>query len=332
MTRTLIIAFTILLTGQGIPSAAQELLSDSIPQSRALAFIRSLSPAQKDSVVYRFDDPQRKRWSNNSYNIARRPGLSLEALTDTQRILLQSLLQAALSPQGYLKVMNAIRQDDYLHQFGASLNDPYAAYYGSDYYWIAFFGIPPGSKNWGWKFEGHHLSLNFGFQDGKPYATPFFIGAHPDLIRSGPYAGFRFLSDEKQEALALAASLNGSQKNLARISDSLPLQDDIRARTGKEAFLRRPEGIPIGMLHDGQKKILLALLKNFTGNFSTLFERSILRQPFRQFTDSLHFAWMGPWSDPDQLYYALEAPGFSIEFIVKEPLHIHSVMWSVAQR
>ncbi|HUX84395.1 MAG TPA: DUF3500 domain-containing protein [Chitinophagaceae bacterium] len=314
--------------GPGVLPKTEDPAASRIVQ-RADLFIQSLESSQRDSVVLSFDDPRRKLWSNNSYNVVSRPGISLGQLSDTQRVLLQALLQAVLSPEGYLKLMNTLRLDDWLHQYGATLKDPYWSYYGSSFYWIAFFGEPSGDGDWGMKFEGHHFSLNVGFRKGKAYAGPLFLGAHPDLFRTGPYAGFRFLEDEKDQALALVRSLDGEQRKFALISPDLPPSDDVRGASGKEFFLHTPEGISIQRLDGSQKTVLLRLLKDFTGTLAPVFEKAVLAGA-PDIPGNLHFAWMGPESDPDRFYYALESPGFSIEFILKEPLHIHTLMREAA--
>ena len=51
---------------------------------------------------------------------------------------------------------------------------------------------------WGWRLEGHHLSLNFTLVPGKPVAvTPAFLGANPAEVRVGPRKGLRTLAREQ---------------------------------------------------------------------------------------------------------------------------------------
>lgn len=314
----------------GFPAPAQT-ENDTLMLDRAEDFIRSLSPGQKDSVMLPFNSPQKTAWSNNSYNIVKRAGIYLGELSDTQRVLLQDLIRSGLSPQGYLKIMNTIRLDDYLHIYGASLNDPYWAYYGHAFYWIVFFGTPSKNGNWGWKFEGHHLSLNFFFRNGKLSGTPLFLGAHPNLIRAGDYAGFRYLQDETDEAYGLMASLDPDQLKQAVISPSLPVGDDIRARIGNEPFLQQSAGIPFPLLHPGQQTIFHRILADYIDNLTPAFAKSIWQQWPGGNLDSFHFIWMGPINNRDSGYYALQSGGFIIEFIIKEPLHIHTLMRDIPE-
>ena len=67
--------------------------------SAANAFLSTLDDKQRQSVLFAFDDEQqRKRWSNFPISIVPRAGLSMGALTATQRAAAMSLMASALSP------------------------------------------------------------------------------------------------------------------------------------------------------------------------------------------------------------------------------------------
>ena len=54
-------------------------------------------------------------------------------------------------------------------------------------YYLTIFGKPEDRGTWGWRIEGHHLSLNFALEDGKIVAaTPAFFGSNPGEVRQGP--------------------------------------------------------------------------------------------------------------------------------------------------
>ena len=57
----------------------------------------------------------------------------------------------------------------------------------SEVYYLKIFGSPMNGGKWGWRVEGHHLSLNFALENGKIVAaTPVFFGANPAELRQGP--------------------------------------------------------------------------------------------------------------------------------------------------
>ena len=71
-------------------------------------------------------------------------------------------------------------------------------------YYLALFG-QPGAGVWGFRFEGHHLSLNLTFEgDLITSLTPFLLGANPKDLPEGtpdPMAGFLAAHDDPQAFL-----------------------------------------------------------------------------------------------------------------------------------
>ncbi len=78
------------------------------------------------------------------------------------------------------------------------------------------------SAAWGWRFEGHHLSLNFTLAgDHATASTPSFLGANPAKVAKGPRAGLRVLAGEEDEARVLLGSLTPPQRRTA-VFDAAP--------------------------------------------------------------------------------------------------------------
>ncbi|MEW3591232.1 DUF3500 domain-containing protein, partial [Pseudomonas aeruginosa] len=81
-----------------------------------------------------------------------------------------------------------------------------------DRYYVSIFGTP-GRFPWGWRFEGHHLSLNVALPAAANIAvTPFFVGAHPATVREGPHKGFRLLGASEDLAREIMTGLSESQQ------------------------------------------------------------------------------------------------------------------------
>jgi hypothetical protein len=70
-------------------------------------------------------------------------------------------------------------------------------------------------KAWGWRLEGHHLSLNFTAVAGLVIGTPTFIESDPARVPSGRYAGWRPLAAEEDLGRRLIRSLTPSQNRRA---------------------------------------------------------------------------------------------------------------------
>ena len=62
---------------------------------------------------------------------------------------------------------------------------------------------------WGWRVEGHHVSLHFTVVNGTLVASsPSFFGSNPAEVREGPKKGLRILGAEEDAARALLQSLD----------------------------------------------------------------------------------------------------------------------------
>src|SRR5205814_1226313 len=69
---------------------------------------------------------------------------------------------------------------------------------------------------WGWRVEGHHLSMNFTMEGTQVVAaTPCFFGANPAEVKTGPGKGKRILPQAEDYARDLYASLDAEQKKIA---------------------------------------------------------------------------------------------------------------------
>ena len=142
-----------------------------------------------------------------------------------QQKLVHELLQASLSETGYDKAVKILALENNLHEGeknrrNSPLRDPLR-------YLLTIFGEPGDRGEWGWSFEGHHLSLNFVIRDGQVVAdTPSFWGANPatvhTFVEGGPKVGTRTLADEEQLAFDLLDSLDDAQRKKAVIADKAP--------------------------------------------------------------------------------------------------------------
>src|SRR5439155_1670814 len=75
------------------------------------------------------------------------------------------------------------------------------------WYFFTVFGTPGAKGKWGWRVEGHHLSLNFTMEDNQvAAATPYFFGANPAVIKTGTKKGTSVLPEAEDYARALFVS------------------------------------------------------------------------------------------------------------------------------
>ena len=166
----------------------------------AQAFLDSLTPEQREKAGDPLDSTDRTRWHFIPTNQFPRQGLPLKEMTEPQRKLALQLLQAGLSQRGYTvtaTIMNdleAILRDTEAaaraakpnpNQGQGQIRDP-------ELYFFTVFGTPGNKGQWGWRVEGHHLSLHFTIANGSAVvAAPTFWGTNPAEVREGPKKGLR---------------------------------------------------------------------------------------------------------------------------------------------
>ena len=88
-------------------------------------------------------------------------GLAIKEMDSVQRTLAQTLLSTALSHRGQIETSTVILLEQILYEKeGREMRNP-------ELYHYAVFGKPDKAGTWGWRFEGHHLSLNFSLVNGR---------------------------------------------------------------------------------------------------------------------------------------------------------------------
>ena len=185
--------------------------------SAAQKFLDTLSAEQKAKATFAFDDKERTNW----YFVPRetkdrkptRKGLSLEEMNAEQKAAALNLVKAGTSPDGYIAATTIMSLEAILHE----LEQGRGPTRNPEWYFFTIFGTPSKSGKWGWRVEGHHLSLNFTLDSGKVVsATPAFFGANPATVKDGPKKGLRTLPAAEDLARALFKSLDEGQQRIAR--------------------------------------------------------------------------------------------------------------------
>jgi hypothetical protein len=210
-----------------------------------------------------------------------------------------------------------------------------------DWYFFTIFGTPSKTGKWGWRVEGHHLSLNFTMEGTQVIAsTPCFFGANPAEVKGGPNKGKRILPEAEDFARDLFKSLTEDQKKVALQSKAFGEPgENSKAKGAGEAFKPRTKspqvGKAVGVAGDKmtaeQKDILVKLLKSYTGRMPADIAALEWKQVADDGIDKVHFAFTGS-TDPGKGYtYRVQGPSFVVEFLniqadsAKNPAnHIHS--------
>jgi hypothetical protein len=213
-----------------------------------------------------------------------------------------------------------------------------------DNYHFTMFGKPSLTSTWGWRVEGHHLSLHFTMKQGRLISSsPTFFGANPHEVPQGEHKGLRALAGEEDLARAFLKSLAPDQRKIALFSDIAP-EDILTLATVRAKLEGAPQGIPASKLTEKQYQGLLDLLGEYANNMppEVAAERmKIVRQTPRA---QLFFGWAGDIErgapKPVKIgvpttgnraekgnYYRIQAPTFLIEYdnTQNQSNHSHSV-------
>lgn len=309
----------------------------------AAAFLAALTPEQRAKVERPFtDDAARTNWSNLPSVLYPRDGLALGEMTAPQRIAFHDLLAAATSSQGYAKAATIMWIEEILRdldskrlasgEIPADRLDRFRAVVASRQagnYWVSVFGAP-GSARWGWMLSGHHLAANFTVVDGKVGFTPLFVGAEPQTVKEGLYAGWRVLDHEIARGFALVRSLDAGQRRSAILGDAVA--PDQFTGKGRKDSLKTMVGIPAARLTADQQRLLWGLVREFVGSAADEAADMQMRKIERDGLAKLHFAWWGPTDDPAKRFmYRVHGPSILIEY-VREPRgdapanHVHAIV------
>lgn len=266
----------------------------------------------KKEVVFPFTHSERKRWHYVPMN---RTGVSYKNMTPAQRKAADAFLGSWLSATGSSKLKEIVALESVLGGGLFSSYDP-------NRYFFALFGNPDQSP-WAFRFEGHHLSLNFTHAQNATSLAPFFWGANPAKhVKDGKT--IEPLHAEQHLALALVNSFSDEQKKTAIISAD-PFSEIILTPNEKVRSLS-PKGIGFTSLTANQQKMLVELIQVYLTNFAEPTSKAYAERVLKQ-TQSLHFAWAGATQSGQGHYYRIQNEEFIVEYdnTQDDANHIHTV-------
>ena len=301
--------------------------SSAAMSAAATRFLESLNGEQRQRATFAFDAEERTHWNFIPTEIFPRNGLTLGQMNQSQRALAHDLLKTGLSQRGYMtatqvmeleKVLAAIENAQPLRP-NRFVRDP-------ERYFLSIFGSPSTQRTWGWRVEGHHMSLHFTVVDGKLVAgSPSFFGSNPAEVRDGPSKGTRVLGREEDAARLLLESLDAAQRERAIINTTAP--NDIVTMASVKIDPLSPVGIPASALTANQQSLLRKLIDVYTGKMADDIATERVMRIEKAGWDKVAFAWAGPLERGQKHYYRVQGPTFLIEYdnTQNDGNHIHSV-------
>lgn len=284
----------------------------------AKTFFNLLTSEQKSKAQFAWNSPEHEFFM---YVPGPRKGVSWGELNEAQQAAGVTLLKSFLSKIGYSKIEAIRNRETILAELenGNKERDP-------SRYWFTFYGSPNSETAWGWKYEGHHLSLSFTTKSGLLVSsTPQFMGSNPAEVKSGKLKGNRILDKQQDLAFALIESLTPDQKKQAIISEVAPV--DIVTGTARIAVIKEHLGIHYLSLNILQQRALIDLIKCHATVQTATEQKRRIDSIKTEGLDKLVFAWYGPTTRANRHYYRIQNNTFLIEYdnTQEDGNHIHTV-------
>ena len=208
-----------------MPASSAPETADGMAQA-AIAFLATLGPEQRGRALRPLDDEaERRHWN---YAPMAREGLPLLAMTPLQQQAAHRLAASGLSRSGYVTAATIMGLENILDAREQWEGGRLGVDVGSErwrdplIYFVTIFG-EPGAELWGWRFEGHHVSLHFTIAGGEVISpNPTFFGANPAEAEFGGAGRLRPLAGEEDLGRELLLTLDEGQRAAAVISAAAP--------------------------------------------------------------------------------------------------------------
>jgi hypothetical protein len=290
----------------------------------ARAALRSLADSVRAGATFSFDSTERSNWY---YIPLDRKGVTLARMAAEARARVDSLLLTGLSPRGFATTKSIMRHESILHDIEAAGPPEQRRFVrDSNKYYLSVFGDPDSSDVWGWRVEGHHLSVNYtAIGRSVQVVSPVFFGANPAKVPSGPHAGMRILAAEEDLARELVKMLDAKQRAVAVFSDTALVE--METRNDPKARALRTEGLRAADMTAPQRAQLRRLVDHYAGRVSAAARAHALRDVEEGGFGELRFAWAGGSEVGQAHYYRIHGPTILVEYDNQQnnANHIHTV-------
>jgi hypothetical protein len=288
------------------------------------ALLGALPDSTRPVTGFPFDSTERSRWF---YVPLDRKGLTLARMSPGARALVDTLLLTGLSPSGFATAKNIMRHEAILAAIEASMTITGTRNVrDSSKYYVSLFGSPDSSDVWGWRVEGHHLSVNYtGIGRDAQVVAPLFMGANPARVPDGPHAGLRILAAEEDVARKLVTMLDEKHRRMAVFSDTAFVE--IETRNDPKARSLATEGLRAADMTGAEQSQLRALIDVYANRMSAQARAHAMHDIDEGGFGALRFAWAGSTEVGKAHYYRIHGPTILIEYDNQQSNanHIHTV-------
>ncbi|HVM09231.1 MAG TPA: DUF3500 domain-containing protein [Acidimicrobiales bacterium] len=278
-----------------------------------------LDPTQLAAATAPFDSERNSTRRDWHYIPRERPGVCLADLPALEQKYALELLATGFSVEAYAVACAVMSLEDPLDVLEGGVGPRrYTGRRGwgrhRGEYHVIVFG-DPGSSEWGWRFEGHHVSVTMTVVGGETVTVPHFLGSNPAEI-----GALRLLPREEDLALELLATMAPADRSKAIVSDVAP--DDILSENAPvvdREVLPVDQGIELRALDPAAQRVATRLVESY-----------LAREPQSRPVDSgaLRFAFAGEPARRRPQYYRLHSDDLLIEYdnTQNEANHVHTVV------
>jgi hypothetical protein len=287
----------------------------------AQAVAASLDDAGRAKLQFAFDSAQKANWSNLPTGIYERHSLRMGDLTPPQKAAVLTLLETALSRDGYVKVMDIVRGDEVLKNGGGRGSGGGRLNFGEAEYYLAFLGTPSTTAPWMLQFGGHHLAINLTMAGSAASLAPSLPAAQPATYT---FEGkeIRPLGRESDKAFELINALDATQRGQAILGSPVA---DLVLGPGQDGKVIQPEGLKASAMTPAQQTMLLGIVREWAGIMTDAFAEPRMAE-IRANLPQTWFAWSGPTTRGSVAYFRIQGPTLVIEYAPQRSVdHIHTI-------
>jgi hypothetical protein len=308
--------------------------------SAAEQLLASVDDESRERLCYPVDAVEWQTWANSEF-LQFDTGLRLEFQPAEVQQQALGLMAASLSSKGYELAHQMTIINDFLGKVVGL--EPILNRFS---YNVALYGKPDLRAPWGWQLFGHHLALNCLVVEGRMVLSPVFLGAEPNEIDEGPYAGVAAFTERIWLGTELMAALPEDQRAAAVTYEQMvdPAMPVGRVHPGDERHLAGAfqdnrmiafEGIRVATVPDEAQRLALAIVEDFVSLLPDGPRAARMRE-VSEHLEETWFSWIGGYQPGEVFYYRIQSPvilveldhhcGVFLDYKTPKPFHIHTVM------
>jgi len=291
-------------------------------------FLKTLDNEKLSKAFLPYETEERRNWF---FVPIERKGLALMEMNEAQRDAAFKLIRASISESAEKTTLSIMQLEVILKLIEKLPLESNRRHPGK--YYFSLFGTPDAQKLWGWRIEGHHVSLNFTSENGKIISgTPLFLGSNPAIVPEGyPEVGKQLIKQEEILGLDLLHSFTDEQLKKAIISDKSPTE----ILSSNSAHILQADSLKMGIsfteMTKNQQQKLISLISFYVERYPFGFANEFMQKIEKAGLNKLTFTWMGAKEAKignGGHYYRIQNPILFIEYdnTQNNANHIHTVI------